>query len=275
MLFNSARYPATKPWLNRFAKLASVLAIFALVGCANQAIEEHPEDEPKYNAEYYYNAAQKAIESNKFEQAINYFELIEARYPFGETAKNAQREIIEAYYKDGEYIAAVTAADRYIRLYPQADDLDKAYYLKGVSNYEADVSFVQRFVPVDPTKRDLGTQRQAFQDFAELISRYPQSEYAEDAKKRMVHIRNHLAQHEIHVANFYMNQQAYVAANNRARYVVENYQQTPAIPFALALQVKSYQALNLHNLAKDTFTLLQVNFPQHEETLNLAEYAGN
>jgi len=120
-----------------------------------------------------------------------------------------------------------------------------------------------RFVNRDPSQRDPGASLSAFRDFSELIKRHPESKYVDDAQLRMRHLRNILAQHEVNVANFYMRRGAFVAAANRARNVVENFQQTPAMPEALVLLAKSYKVLELNDLSGDALRVLELNYPNH------------
>ena len=122
---------------------------------------------------------------------------------------------------------------------------------------------IERYLVRDASQRDPGASLQAFNDFSELIKRYPDSRYVADSQLRMRHLRNILAQHEVNVSNWYMRRGAFVAAANRARYVVENYQQTPAMPDALALLAKAYKVLELNDLSNDALRVLELNYPNH------------
>ncbi len=139
----------------------------------------------------------------------------------------------------------------------------KAFYLRGLVNFNLDLGITARYLPRDPSQRDPGAALQAFNDFSELIRRFPESRYVTDAQLRMKHLRNVLAQHEVNVANFYMRRGAFIAAANRARYVIENYQQTPAMPEALVLLSKAYRVLELQDLSDDTLRVLELNYPNH------------
>ncbi len=216
-----------------------------------------------WSAQKLYTEAKASLTAGDYEQAIRYFGLLEARYPFGRYAQQAQLEIAYAYYKYDEPDAAIAAAERFIQLYPRHPNVAYAYYLKGLANYNRGRGLVERYVPQDPSERDPGTALQSFQDFSELIKRFPDSKYAKDATQRMLFLRNNLAQHEVHVANYYLRRRAYVAAANRAKYVIENYQRTPAVPEALVIMAKSYKLLGLDQLSDDALRVLRLNFPDH------------
>ena len=239
---------------------AALLAAALGVGCG-----WFPKTDPTvdWSAQKLYTEAKASLTSGDYEQAIRYFGLLEARYPFGRYAQQAQLEIAYAYYKYDEPDAAIAAADRFIQLYPRHPNVAYAYYLKGLANYNRGRGLVERYVPQDPSERDPGTALQSFQDFSELIKRFPDSKYAKDAAQRMLFLRNNLAQHEVHVANYYMRRRAYVAAANRAKYVIENYQRTPAVPEALVIMAKAYKLLGLDQLSDDALRVLRLNFPDH------------
>ena len=176
---------------------------------------------------------------------------------------NVLLELIYAYYKNSEPEAAKSAAERFIRLHPQHPNVDYAYYLKGLTSFDQDVGLLARFLPLDMTKRDPGAARDSYNEFAQLTSRFPDSRYAPDAKQRMIYLRNLLAAYEIHVADYYLTRQAYVAAANRGRYVVENFQETPSVGDGLAVMVEAYQRMHLDELANTSLEVLKDNYPNH------------
>ncbi len=153
------------------------------------------------------------------------------------------------------------AADRFIRLYPDDENIDYAYYMKGLAFYTEDASFLGRFLPTDPSKRDPGNARESFTDFAQLVTRFPNSPYSADARARMIYLRNLLANYEINVAEFYIERQAFLSALNRARYVVENYQEAPAVPRAMEIMTEMYLRLGLNDLADNSLAILKKNYP--------------
>ncbi|MEW6352859.1 MAG: outer membrane protein assembly factor BamD [Pseudomonadota bacterium] len=246
----------------RTLKSLLIIALFAAVaGCG--LLPEQIDKTKNWSAERLYAEAKDALDSGDYATAIKYFETLEGRYPFGRYAQQAQLEIIYAYYKDQEPASAVAAADRFIKLHPRHPYVDYAYYLKGLANFNQSRGLVERYLPQDPTQRDPGAARQSFQDFAELVKRFPNSKYAKDAALRMTFLRNNLAQYEVNVANYYMKREAFVAAANRAKYVVENYPRTPAVPDALGVMAKAYKIMNLNDLSADALRVLKLNYPDH------------
>ncbi|AMO69375.1 MAG: outer membrane protein assembly factor BamD [Zhongshania aliphaticivorans] len=244
--------------------MKAVVKVFALLfisilvaGCASGP------DRPEMSEREIYEAAQGYLKSKNFSLAVDNLQLLESRYPFGPYAEQAQLEIIYAYYRGGDNEAAVAAADRFVRLHPQHPKVDYAYYMRGLANYTEGEGFLERFIPTDMTQRDPGSTIQSFDDFRQLLQRFPDSEYAPDAKARMVQLRNRLARYEINVANYYFKRKAYLAAANRGRYVIENLPQTPAIPDALAVMVQAYLLLEMNDLADQSLMVLRKNYPNH------------
>lgn len=210
-----------------------------------------------------YDNAQDNLADESFSVAIKNLQLLEARYPFGAYAEQAQLEIIYAHYRNYEPEAAIASSDRFIRLHPQHPNVDYAYYMKGLASYAEGEGFLDRFLPTDMTKRDPGAALQSFGDFRQLLARYPDSPYAPDAQARMLYLRARLARYEINNANYYFSRGAYIAATNRGRYVVENYPQTPAVADALAVMTQGYLLLDKPELAQDSLAVLRVNYPDH------------
>ncbi|KRW62828.1 outer membrane protein assembly factor BamD [Pseudomonas sp. TTU2014-080ASC] len=237
-----------------------LIAIIALTAACSS--KEPAVDENLSEAELY-QQAQTDLDNNSYTSAVSKLKALESRYPFGRYAEQAQLELIYAYYKNAEPEAARSAADRFIRLHPQHANVDYAYYLKGLASFDQDRGLVARFLPLDMTKRDPGAARDSYNEFAQLVSRYPHSRYAPDAKQRMIYLRNLLAAYEVHVAHYYLMRKAYVAAANRGRYVVENFQETPAVGDGLAVMVEAYQRLTLDDLAATSLETLKLNYPDH------------
>jgi len=214
--------------------------------------------------EFYFTEAEESMRMNDWQTAINLFQQLEAQFPFGQYAAQAQIELVYAYYMDAQAEAARAAADRFIRLYPDHENIDYAYYMKGMAFYTEDASFLARYLPTDPSKRDPGNARESFTDFSILITRFPDSPYSADARARMIYLRNLLAAYEINVAEFYIQRQAYLSALNRAKYVVENYQQAPIMPRALEIMAEMYLRLGLDDLAANSVEILRTNFPDNQ-----------
>lgn len=229
-----------------------------LTGCANRG-----EIDPDMTEADLYNKAHTASAEGKYIRAVEHFQALESRYPFGEYADRGQLEIIHAHYKNGDYPEAGAAAERFIRLYPDHPQADYAYYMRGLSSYTESQGLLERFMPTDHSKRDPGAARKSFAEFSELLTRYPNSQYAPDARKRMVHLRNMLARYEIHAANYLFKRGAWLAAANRGRYVVENFQESPAVPDGLAVMVQAYHLLGLHDLSEQSLAVLKQNYPDY------------
>ncbi len=234
------------------------IALFTLLGaCASKDINEDLSETALYQQ------AQTDLEKNGYSAAITKLKALESRYPFGRYAEQAQLELIYAYYKNMEPEAVRASADRFIRLHPQHASVDYAYYMKGMASFDQDRGLLARFLPLDMTQRDPGAARDSYNQFAQLTSRYPNSQYAPDAKQRMIYLRNLLAAYEVHAGHYYLKRQSYVAALNRGRYIVENFQETPAVGDGLAIMTEAYQRLALDDLAETSLSTLQLNFPEH------------
>lgn len=216
-----------------------------------------------WSAQQLYSSAKARLESGDYETAIDYYGKLESRYPFGPLAQQAQIETAYAYYKSGEPASAIAAADRFLRMHPRHASADYAYYLKGLANFNRGRNMLDVILPQDASARDPGAAAQAFRDFEELVRQYPDSRYATDATQRMVYLKNTVAQHEIHVARYYLRRAAYVAAANRARYVVERFQGAPSVPEALVIMATAYRVLGLDELSADALRVLELNYPNH------------
>lgn len=215
-----------------------------------------------WSAQQFYDTALEARNEGNYETAAKYLEQLQARYPFGRYAQQAQIELIYVYYKNNQSEQAIAAADRFIKANPRHPLVDYAYYMKGVVNFSRGNALLERLLPTDLTETDPKSALQAFSDFSGLVQKFPDSKYAEDAKQRMVFIRNNLAAYEVHVADFYMRKKAYIAAANRAKYVVDTYPQTTAVPDALDIMARAYTQLGLPKLAADARRVLATNYPE-------------
>jgi len=242
----------------RPALLLMALTLAALLGGCGILSKEYDETEG-WTASEIYNKAARELDSANYKRAIELYQKLETRYPFGRYAMQGQLDVAYAHYRAEQPEAALAAADRFIKLYPQNPYVDYAYYLKGVVNYNRSVGFLDRFVPIDTSQRDPGSALDAFEDFAELVRRFPDSRYAEDARQRMLYLRSNLAKNEVHVARYYMERGAYIAAANRAQYVVERYQRTSAVEDALEILVDAYERLGKDQLAADAQRVLTMN----------------
>ncbi len=232
-----------------------------LKGMASDAPETKEDKYAEWNAQRFREEADTALKNENYQKAIEIYEALESRYPFGSSSAQTQLDIGYAYYKNGDADSAIAAAERFIKMNPRSPGIDYAYYLKGLVNYSRDIGFIDRFLPTDTSQRDPGNARIAYDTFSELVRRFPQSKYVADAQQRMIALRNNLAMHDVHVARFYMKRKAYIAAADRASYVVEKYQRTPAVPYALQIMQEAYTKLNMPDLAKDATRVYELNYP--------------
>ena len=250
-----------------FARLTLLLVlVLALPGCKTVGgwFGKHTEEKTEtLPVEQLYAEAKKNLSEGDFSDANRYYTRLIARFPFGPYAEQAQLEQAYALYKVGKPEDATSAIDRFIRTYPRHPHIDYAYYLKAVINFDRNVSLFTRLARTDVSARDLNGPSQSYNDFAEVISRYPNSAYAQDSRQRMVYLRNQLARHERNVGLYYYRRGAYVAAANRGRYLLENYPQSEFQGDAIALMAASYTALGQKQLADDAAAVLKLNDPQH------------
>lgn len=215
-----------------------------------------------WSAQRFYQEAKTALKEKDYDTAIKHFETLEARYPYGPYADQAQLEVAYAYYKDNDMASAIAAANRFTRLHPTHPHVDYAYYLKGLASFDEDRNWLERFFTKgDLSSRDPKGMRDAYDSFRELAERFPNSRYAQDSRHRMAYLVDSLAKNEMHVARYYFERGAYVAVVNRTKHVIENYQRTPSVEEALGLQAKAYKKLGLEDLRQDTLRVLQKNFP--------------
>jgi outer membrane protein assembly factor BamD len=241
----------------RAVLIALMLALLAACGSTSeQEIETLPVEE-------LYGEAKASLDAGNYERAVRYYKRLTSRFPFGDFSEQAHLDLAYAQFKRTEYDDSLSTVNRFIKTYPAHPKIDYAYYLRGLVNFERNRSYIDRMVPSQAGNRDLVSARQSFNDFGEMLRRYPESSYAPDARQRMVFLRNDLASYELTVARYYFRRGAFVASANRGKFIVENYQQAEQIPDALAVMAASYEALGLPDLAADTKRVLESNAPDH------------
>jgi outer membrane protein assembly factor BamD len=245
--------------------LRSVALFIVLLLSACGLLPKEVQDDKAWSASKYYTEAKSELNDGNYAAAIKLFEALEARYPYGRYAQQAQLEIGYAHYKDGEQALAIAAADRFIKLHPNHPNVDYAYYLKGLANFNDDLGLMgivtEKILNQDMSERDPKASHESFENFKELVNRFPKSKYAPDAVQRMKHLVNVVALNEIQVARYYMKRGGYVAAANRAQYALKEYPQTPAVEEALFIMVKAYDALGMTDLRDDADRVMRKNFP--------------
>jgi outer membrane protein assembly factor BamD len=242
-----------------FAVLVLLAAVLA-GGCSGTSDDETI----GWSAQRLYGEAKDAMAGKDWPKAVKYLEKLEARYPYGRFAQQAQLEVAYAQWKDGEKALAISAADRFIKLYPNHPNVDYAYYLKGLINFNELSGMLTWLTSPDMTDRDPKAARDAFDAFREVVTRFPDSRYAEDSAARMRYLVNALASHEVHVARYYMKRTAYLAAANRAQYAIKNYPHAPASEDALFILSQAYDALGMQQLRDDAQRVLRMNFPDSD-----------
>lgn len=240
-------------------RLLVCFAAIALAGCAS--VLDPTKD---WTPERFYQEAHEQMASGNWAEAIKNFEKLEARYPYGPYTEQAQLETAYVHYKDGEPALALAAADRFIRLHPTHPNVDYAYYLKGIINFHGEKSLMHALLGFDDEAwdRDPKSAHESYEAFRELVERFPKSRYAKDSIDRMRYLLDAQARYEVHVAKFYLDRGAYVAAVNRCKYAIENYPRTPAVEDALGVQAKAYKLMGLPKLSHDTVRVLRMNFPE-------------
>ena len=206
-----------------------------------------------------YDQAQRRLKTNNFISAILTLETLEKRFPFGKYAEQAQIELVYAYYKSVNYDQAILAAERFISLHPRHPNVDYAYYIKGLAkfNNDKDLFASAPFLGEMTHKRELSEAKESFEDLSDFITRFPESEYAGNAKQRMIYLRNLIAKQEIYIAEYYIERKAYVAAVNRANYIIKHMSRTPEVVKALEISIVAYKELGKDDLAKEAEEVLK------------------
>lgn len=250
-----------------YSVLLSSFTFLAGCGTTTDPAEMYKDE----SAEQIFNGGEAALRGKDYKEAVKHFEALDAQYPFGRNAEIAELHIIYAYYMSGDYLSAEAASDRFIHSHPTNPHVDYAYYMRGLSNYFQNMGIFERIFSIDFATRDLTQVKKSFTDFSELVTRYPDSYYAPAAHQYMVYLRNVLADHQLQVAQYYYDHQAYVASANRASLVVEYYQGAPAVPYALVMMAKSYDHLQMTGLHDQVVAVIRYNYP---DSVYLQEVTG-
>ena len=256
--------------LSRFT-LGIALGCVLIAGCSSTPEDKDQDETSEWTAEHFYKEAKRALDGGDYETSVKYFEKLETRFPFGRYAQQAQLETAYAYYKSREVDSSVAAADRFIKLHPTHPSVDYAYYLKGLATFQEGPSDVEKLSGKNPTHMDPGMAKRSYDFFSELLKKFPDSKYIADARQRMVFLRNLLAQHEYDSAQYYLRHGVFVAAANRAKFVVEHYPRTATVEDALALMARAYHELKMDDLALDSLRILELNFPKNQQLGEIKE----
>lgn len=243
----------------RSLKFAALVLALSVSACS--LLPEKTDETKDWSAAKLYSEARDELSGGNYEKAIQYFEKLESRYPFGTYAQQAQMEIAYANYRMGDQAQALAAVERFIKLHPNHPNVDYMYYLRGLINFNSNAGFLDFLTKQDPSERDPKATRESFDAFRQLAERFPDSIYAKDAVARMKYLVNAMAQYEVHVANYYYRRGAYLAAANRAQTAVNQYQNAPAAEEALFIMVRAYDAMGLTDLRDDAQRVMRKNFP--------------
>jgi outer membrane protein assembly factor BamD len=245
--------------LSRYSLVLLILMAATLTGC--NLLPEVKDETANWTAEQLYKDAHESLLAASYTRAIKSYDTLESRFPYGRLAQQAILEGAYANYRQGEATTALAACERFIRTYPNHPNVDYAYYLKGLINFREDQGLLGYVVETDLSERDPKMTKEAYGAFRELVTRFPDSRYAEDSAERMRYLTNALAGYEVHVARYYYNRGAYVAAANRAQATLINYPKTPANRDALVLLADSYDKLGMAQLRDDTRRVMKETFP--------------
>ena len=237
----------------------ALLIVSGVMACS--WLPEVKEETTGWSAEKLYSEAHGALVSGNYTRAVKLFDTLEGRFPYGRYAQQAILEGAYANFRQGETTPAIAACDRFIRTYPNHQIVDYAYYLKGLINFREDQGLFGYIIEQDLSERDPKMTKEAFAAFREIATRFPDSKYAADSIERMRYLTNALAGYEVHVARYYYNRGAYIAAANRAQATLTNYPKTPANEDALIVLVNSYDKLQMPQLRDDAQRVLKETFP--------------
>ncbi|MDD2685905.1 MAG: outer membrane protein assembly factor BamD [Gallionella sp.] len=253
------------------------LAVFLLLTLsACSLLDPLPDGSPQgsqQSAEEIYGLAKGELNEGNYDSAVKLYESLQSRYPYGRFAQQALLEMAYAHYRQGEAESAVADADRFIKQYPNNPHVDYAYYVKGLANFNGEIGILKSIGGQDPTERDPKAAQDSFAAFKELVTRFPNSKYAEDSRVRMHYLVNSLAQYELHVARYYLRRGANIAAANRAQGILSQYPHSPATREALGIMVQAYDALGMTDLRDDAKRVLAQNPGSSADALVAPEVA--
>jgi outer membrane protein assembly factor BamD len=247
--------------------LIPLLAVMLMAGCATDRNRDQ-QRLARLEPSILYKRGKEAVRAGDYQEAVAVFEALAARYAFTPEAKQARLDIIHAYYKLGEKESAKDAAETFIRENPAHQRLDYVWYLKGLIDFERTAYAVERWLRVDLAARVPKTAADSFESFKTLVTTFPQSPYAVDGQRRMIYLRNRLANYEMGVARHYMERGAWVAAAQRANQTIEQYDGAPVVIDALRVMIRCYQELDYKDLADNTEKVFRENFPNEPIELN-------
>ena len=245
--------------------LLTIVMLILLSSCSyiEKALEE-PDPTLNMSAAEIYVQGKDFLDAQDFINAIKLFELLEARYPFGTYSTQSMLDLAYANYAANLKDEAIVEANRFIRLYPNHPNVDYAYYLKALANFDKDANFFTRMIGHDQSKYDVTRLKQSFNDFSLVINKFPKSKYAKDSRNRLLYLKNTMAANELYIAEYYSKRSAHLAAIERIKYLFKNYGGTPSTEEALNLLIHSYNELEIYDLAHDSARVLLKNYPEYK-----------
>lgn len=239
--------------MKRTLALLFLLSFTLLQGCTS-----FEKDESEWTVEDFYNYAKDSLDSQQWESAIRYYEKLKAYFPYGKHAEQSYLELAYAYYKYDEPESAQRELEEFIRLYPKHSALPYAYYLRATAIDSINQSWFDSWL-TDPAKRDMASTEEAYKAYLDVLKRYPTSKYAAQSRERLIVLRNRMARHEYHVAEYYYNRKAYLAAANRAKYIIEHYPRSMVNMQALYVMRDAYEKLGMQKNTQDTQAMIDLN----------------
>lgn len=260
--------------MKRINIILVILTVLSLSACKHWWGGSDDEDDGPFqgmNAQQIYTEAKENLAKKQYSEAIKRLEALDTLYPFHDDAEQAEIDLIYAYFKKEDYASTAATAERFIHLYPRAKHVDYAYYMKGLANFSQVRGALANFLPMDQATRDPGTQSQAYSDFASLVQKFPNSKYKPNALQRMIYLRNMFAQRELHAAYYYYDRRMFVAAEERASYVLKTYPQAPSAQEALTVVYYSNLALGLNDAADDALRVYRATY--HSNPKKIREHS--
>lgn len=243
--------------MGRSLGVVLLVACAALAGCQSRG---KTRDTNRYTAESLYQDAHKSLVNSDYELAVKRYEALTSRFPFSDQARQARLDLIYVYYRKGENESATDAAEQFLRENPTHPRIDYAWYMKGLVDYEHTPWVFERWFGVDMAKRPPASLASSITAFSTVVKQFPTSAYAHDAQRRLIYLRNRLADYEINVARYYIKRGAYAAAAQRAQRVIEQYDGAPAVREALEIMIDCYHHLGLKDLQGNVEQVYQANF---------------
>ncbi|GLX80049.1 outer membrane protein assembly factor BamD [Thalassotalea insulae] len=236
--------------------------LLTLVGCSSSNDTE-VDKIPDKSAQALFADAREALDGGLYKKAIQILSAIDSRYPFGPISHQVQLDLIYSYYKSGDSAQGIALAERFLRLNPNHANIDYVYYMRALMHLSTEENMFQDLLGIDRADRDPTAAREAFNDFKTILTNYPESKYAADARKRMIGIKSRLAKYELSVARFYLKREAYASAANRGRYIVEYYNPSEAVEQALEIMIECYDKMGLEDLKSNAKQVLAANYPNN------------